>query len=158
MCYIWCWHNLFVCFLFVCDIFLYLLIFFVRRIYFYIIHCDIKIKVFKIYILLFIIFIYPFTCCSWFQSDITISNWLVGLVYGAFNNIPVISWRLVLLVEETGIPRENHRPVASHWQTLSLNVVSSAPRHEHDSSSQLGGSLSKLCPTAPLSIQDDCCY
>ena len=28
-----------------------------------------------------------------------------------FNNISVIPWRLVLLVEETG---ENHRPVASH--------------------------------------------
>jgi hypothetical protein len=25
----------------------------------------------------------------------------------------------VLLVEETGVPRENHRPVGSHWQTLS---------------------------------------
>ena len=36
----------------------------------------------------------------------------------------------VLLVEETGVPRENHRPVASHWQTLSHNVVSSTPRHE----------------------------
>jgi len=34
-----------------------------------------------------------------------------------FNNIPVISWRSVLLVEETRVPRENHRPVASHWQT-----------------------------------------
>jgi hypothetical protein len=31
-----------------------------------------------------------------------------------FNNISVISWRSVLLVEETGVPRENHRPVASH--------------------------------------------
>jgi len=31
-----------------------------------------------------------------------------------FNNVSVISWRSVLLVEETGIPRENHRPVASH--------------------------------------------
>ena len=31
-----------------------------------------------------------------------------------FNNISVISWRAVLLVEETGVPRENHRPVASH--------------------------------------------
>jgi hypothetical protein len=29
----------------------------------------------------------------------------------------------VLLVEETGGPRENHRPVASHLQTLSHNVV-----------------------------------
>jgi hypothetical protein len=29
----------------------------------------------------------------------------------------------ILLVEETERPRENHRPVASHWQTLSHNVV-----------------------------------
>jgi hypothetical protein len=34
------------------------------------------------------------------------------------------------LVEETGVPGENHRPVASHRQTLSHNVVSSTPRHE----------------------------
>ena len=26
--------------------------------------------------------------------------------------------------EETGVPKENHRPVASHRQTLSHNVVS----------------------------------
>jgi hypothetical protein len=32
-----------------------------------------------------------------------------------FNNISVILWRPVLLVEETGGPRENHLPVASHW-------------------------------------------
>jgi hypothetical protein len=31
-----------------------------------------------------------------------------------FNNISVISWRSVLLMEETGGPRENHRPVANH--------------------------------------------
>jgi hypothetical protein len=31
-----------------------------------------------------------------------------------FNNISVISWHSILLVEETGLPRENHRPVASH--------------------------------------------
>ena len=30
-----------------------------------------------------------------------------------FNKILVISWRSVLFVEETGGPRENHRPVAS---------------------------------------------
>ena len=40
-----------------------------------------------------------------------------------FNNISVISWRSALLVEETGGPRENHRPVASHGQTLSHNLV-----------------------------------
>ena len=42
--------------------------------------------------------------------------------YATINNISVISWRSVLL-EETGGPGENHRPVASHWQTLSYNVV-----------------------------------
>jgi len=40
------------------------------------------------------------------------------------------SWRSFLLVEETGVPAENYRPVASQWQTLSQNVVSSTPRHE----------------------------
>ena len=42
---------------------------------------------------------------------------LVGwfMVFNAtFNNISVISWRSVLLVEETGVPGENHVPVASH--------------------------------------------
>ena len=41
-----------------------------------------------------------------------------------FNNISVIPRRSVLLVAETG---ENHRSVASHWQSLSHNVVSSTP-------------------------------
>ena len=31
-----------------------------------------------------------------------------------FNNISVISWRPVLLMEETGIPGENHRPAENH--------------------------------------------
>ena len=30
------------------------------------------------------------------------------------NNVSGISWRSVLLVEETRVPGENHRPVASH--------------------------------------------
>jgi len=33
--------------------------------------------------------------------------------YATFNNISVISWRSVLLVEETRVLGENHRPVAS---------------------------------------------
>ena len=54
--------------------------------------------------------------------------WFVFIVFNVtFNNISVISWRSVLLVEETGVPGKNHRPVASHWQTLSHNLVSSAP-------------------------------
>jgi hypothetical protein len=40
------------------------------------------------------------------------------------------------LVEETGVPSENYHPIASHWQTLSHNVVSSMPRHERSSNSQ----------------------
>ena len=66
----------------------------------------------------------------------------IGLVWfmvfnGIVNNISVISGRSVLLVEETGAHWENHRPVTSHWQTLSLIVVSSTPRHEQGSNSQL---------------------
>jgi hypothetical protein len=40
-----------------------------------------------------------------------------------FSNISAISWRSVLLVEETGVPGENQRPVESHRQTLLHNVV-----------------------------------
>ena len=37
------------------------------------------------------------------------------LVFNAtFNNISAISWRSVLLVEETGVTREDHTPAASH--------------------------------------------
>jgi hypothetical protein len=48
------------------------------------------------------------------------------MVFNAtFYNIMVtcISWWSVLLVEETEIPRENHRHIVSHRQTLSYNVV-----------------------------------
>ena len=59
------------------------------------------------------------------------------IVFNAtFNIISVISWRSVSLVEETGVPRENHRPAASHRQTLSQNVVSNTPRHERGLNSQ----------------------
>jgi hypothetical protein len=51
------------------------------------------------------------------------------MVFNAtFNNISVISLQAVLLVEETGLPRENHLPATSHWQNLSHDVVSSTPR------------------------------
>ena len=39
---------------------------------------------------------------------------MVMVLNATFNNISVISWLSVLLVEETGIPEENHRPVISH--------------------------------------------
>jgi hypothetical protein len=37
-------------------------------------------------------------------------------------------WCSVLLVKKTVVPRENHSLVASHWQILSHNIVSSTPR------------------------------
>ena len=59
------------------------------------------------------------------------------IVFNAtFNNISAISLRSVLLVEETGAPRENNNSVASHWQTLS-HVVLSTTGHERDSNSRL---------------------
>ena len=48
------------------------------------------------------------------------------MVFNAiFNNISTMSWRSVLLVEETEVSGENYRPAASQWQTLLHNVVSS---------------------------------
>jgi hypothetical protein len=51
------------------------------------------------------------------------------MVFNAtFNNISVTSWWSILLVEETRGLGENHRSVASHWQTLSHNPVSNTIR------------------------------
>jgi hypothetical protein len=35
--------------------------------------------------------------------------------------------------------RENHQPVASNWQTLSHNVISSTLHHEWDMKSHVSG-------------------
>ena len=64
----------------------------------------------------------------------SLQNWAwVRFIVLTFNNISVISWRSVLLVEETAIPGENHSSVARHQQTLSHNVASGTPLHEQDS-------------------------
>ena len=56
-------------------------------------------------------------------------NMVLFMVFNAtFNNILVISCQSVLLVVETGVPGGNHRPAASHGQTLSHNIVSRTPR------------------------------
>jgi hypothetical protein len=41
---------------------------------------------------------------------------MIMVLNATFNNISVIQWWSVLLVEETGVTRENHRPATSHWQ------------------------------------------
>jgi len=44
------------------------------------------------------------------------NGWLIGLIVfnATFNNISAIWWQSALMVEETGGPGENQRPVASH--------------------------------------------
>jgi len=76
-----------------------------------------------------------FVCWYWYISfQKVVGLWFIAF-NSTFNNISVISWRSVLLVEESGVPRENHRPIASHWQTLSHEFVSSTPHHEQGSNS-----------------------
>jgi hypothetical protein len=70
-------------------------------------------------------------CC-----DQTAVGFRFMMFNATFNNISVISWRSVLLVKETGVPGENHRPVASHGQILSHNVISSTSRHQQYLNSQ----------------------
>ena len=85
----------------------------------------------NLYLRLIIIF------CFVRNKNLTTSLWVRVRIFNAtFNTIAVISWRSVLLVEETGVPGENHWPTTSHWQTLSQNVTSTPP-HERDSNSQL---------------------
>jgi len=42
------------------------------------------------------------------------NTYLFTMFNATFNNISAISRRSVLLVEDTGGPGENHRPVTSH--------------------------------------------
>ena len=43
-----------------------------------------------------------------------------------FNDVAAISGWSVVLVEETGVPGENHRPVARHWQTIIIGYSNNA--------------------------------
>ena len=79
------------------------------------------------------------------QNSINKQLQLSGLVWfmvfnDSFNNISVIScmWS-VLLVEETGVPGENHWPIASHGETLLHNVVSSTPHFSVIRTHNVGG-------------------
>ena len=54
----------------------------------------------------------PLTCHNVQQRFDLI--WFIVL-NATFSNISAISWRPVLVVEEVGVPGENHRPWASNW-------------------------------------------
>jgi hypothetical protein len=41
-------------------------------------------------------------------------DWLIVL-NDFFSNISAVSWRPVLVMEESGVPGENHQPWASNW-------------------------------------------
>ena len=73
--------------------------------------------------------------CTVLVLIMILSEWVVWFMMfnATFINISVVSWQSVLLVVET---RENHRPVVSHWQTLSHNIVLSTSLHERGSNSQ----------------------
>jgi hypothetical protein len=51
-------------------------------------------------------------------------------------------------VEETGVPGENHRPIASHWQTLPYVVLSTPAMHgirTHNVKGDLGTDCTGSC-------------
>ena len=60
-----------------------------------------------------LVWVMIYTSILMLNQQLFCGGWFI--VFNAtFNNISVISWQSILLVEETGIPAENHRPVASH--------------------------------------------
>ena len=65
---------------------------------------------------------------SWLGTKMCL---FVCLVNTTFNNISVISWQSVLLVEETERHGENHQPVACHFITYCCT-----PRPDRDSNSK----------------------
>jgi hypothetical protein len=74
---------------------------------------------------------YIVTKCSFLYQAVAVLNkihsvYTVMVFNTTFNNIYVISWQSVLLVEETEVPGEN----ILHY------VVTSTPRQERDSNSQ----------------------
>jgi hypothetical protein len=50
-----------------------------------------------------------------FPSALDLIYFLFLVFNATFSNISAISWRPVLMVEEGGVPGENHRPSASNW-------------------------------------------
>jgi hypothetical protein len=60
---------------------------------------------------------------------------ILMVLNATFNNISVISWRSILLVEETGGPEENHRPTQITDKLSHMMLYSSTSRLERDSNS-----------------------
>ena len=72
-------------------------------------------------------------------------NLVMVMVFNVtFNNISVISWQSLLLVGETGVPWENHRPAASHWQTISQSCIKFTPAMSRIRTHNLSGDRHSL--------------
>jgi len=81
---------------------------------------------------------FAWKCVFFFVFFSLKSEFRLWLPNTTFNNISVISWSVSLIC--CGLVMVfiiNHRPAASHRQTLSHKVVSSTPRHGRASNSQL---------------------
>jgi hypothetical protein len=57
--------------------------------------------------------IHRFRESSYLLSELRKMVWFI-VCNGTFNNISVISWRPVVVVEKAGVPGENRRPVANY--------------------------------------------
>jgi hypothetical protein len=62
--------------------------------------------------------------------------WLVFLLTPLQLNLSSTPKQMEVLLHKAIIPSPvNIQPVASHWQPLSHNVITGAPRHQRDSNS-----------------------
>ena len=93
------------------------------------------------------------------------------MVFNAtFNNISVISWRSLLLVEETGVLGEKHRPVASHFvgsntgkvkpMTIKLVFADSPLSMHHEGATAVTGWLGIriMYQSGATCLPVDCCF
>jgi hypothetical protein len=58
--------------------------------------------------------------CGFYGDKVVVFN-------ATFNNISTISWRPVLVVEEVGVPRENHQPWASNMDRDKMSILYKGP-------------------------------
>ena len=61
---------------------------------------------------------------KWKTLNYTVLHYSVWVIFLniTFNNVWIVSWQSVLLVDEMRVHAENHRSAASHCQSLSHNV------------------------------------
>ena len=83
-----------------------------------------SVKLFWTYNMLIFSMYYNF----WSEKYIHFPMLLFMVFNTTFNNISVTSWWSIVLMKETGVPGENHRPTPNYWQALSHTVVSVTPR------------------------------